>query len=141
MASLLSTLRPKALDAAGRFPEAAARIDVSRARGSRTFGEFDDAATAPLHGFAGAQDYYTRSSSLGFLSRVTTPTCCISARDDPFLPGEVADRARRAASPAVRFAVTSHGGHVGFVEGPAPWRARCWAEHTAIAALAAGSGL
>jgi predicted alpha/beta-fold hydrolase len=139
--SLLATLRPKALDAARRFPEAAARLDVSRVRASRTFWEFDDAATAPLHGFAGADDYYARSSSLGFLSRVTTPTCCISARDDPFLPGEVADRARRAASPAVRFALSSRGGHVGFVEGAVPWRARSWAEQTAVAALAAGAAL
>lgn len=141
VASLLATLRPKALDTARHFPEAAARIDASRARASRTFWEFDDAATAPLHGFAGAEDYYAQSSSLGFLSRVATPTCCISARDDPFQPGEVADRARRAASPAIRFAVTPRGGHVGFVAGPVPWRARSWAEQTAVAALAAGAGL
>ncbi len=141
VASLLRTLRPKALDAARRFPEAAARIDVARTKESRTFWEFDDAATAPLHGFAGAEDYYARSSSLGFLSRVTTPTCCISAWDDPFLPEEAVDRARAAASPAVRFAVTPRGGHVGFVAGPVPWRAHSWAEKTAVAALAAGAGL
>ena len=46
-------------------------------------------ATAPLHGFADADDYYARSSSLSFLSRITVPTLCISALDDPFLPPEV----------------------------------------------------
>jgi len=56
-ASFLTTLRPKALEAARRFPEAAARIDVARTRNARTFREFDDAANAPLHGFAGADDY------------------------------------------------------------------------------------
>ncbi len=139
-AGLLATLRPKALDAARRFPEAAARIDIPRVRAARTFWEFDDAATAPLHGFGGAGDYYSRSSSLGFLPRITTPTLCVSALDDPFLPAEVVEETRRVASPAVRFAVTEKGGHVGFVSGSAPWRARYWAEKTVIEWLASVSG-
>ena len=61
---------------------------MPRTLSSRTFWEFDDAANAPLHGFAGADDYYARASSIGFLSRVTTPTRCLSAEDDPFLPGD-----------------------------------------------------
>ena len=129
----LKTLRPKALSAAERFPEAAARIDVEGVRRSRTFREFDDAATAPLHGFAGADDYYSHSSSLRFLSRIGTPTLCISAIDDPFLPGWVLERARSAASPNVEFLTPNRGGHIGFVEGPWPWRARYWAEETAVA--------
>ena len=75
----------------------------------------DDAYTAPLHGFSGADDYYARSSSLPFLSRITVPTLCISALDDPFLPAEATRRARDAASSAVRFVVTERGGHAGFV--------------------------
>jgi hypothetical protein len=134
-ASLLASLREKALDAARRFPEAAARIDVERSSRSRTFWEFDDAATAPLHGFAGADDYYARSSSAGYVAAIATPTLCVSALDDPFLPAEAVARAQRAASSAVRFAVTERGGHVGFVEGAAPWSSRIWAEETAIAWL------
>ncbi len=126
--ALLRTLRAKALDTARRFPEAAARIDLARTRRARTFREFDDAATAPLHGFAGVDDYYARSSSIGFLASIDTPTLCISARDDPFLPAEAVDRARLAASPAVRFTVSERGGHVGFVAGPVPWRSFSWAE-------------
>jgi uncharacterized protein len=136
-AGLLATLRPKALDIARRFPEAAARIDAAATRRARTFREFDEAATAPLHGFAGADDYYERSSCLRFLPSIATPALCLSARNDPFLPVEALDRARRAASPAVRFDVTARGGHVGFVEGALPWRARYWAEETAVEWLAA----
>ncbi len=136
VAGLLRTLRAKAIDAARRFPEAAARIDTTRTRRSRTFWEFDDAATAPLHGFAGADDYYTRSSSLGYLPRIQTPTLCLSAADDPFLPVEAVERARRAASARVRFAVTDRGGHAGFVAGPAPWRASFWAEEASVEWLA-----
>ena len=70
----LGTLRPKALDVIERFPQAAARIDRTRLLRSRTFRDFDDAATGPLHGFAGAEDYYSRSSSINFLGRIQTST-------------------------------------------------------------------
>ena len=135
-AGLLRTLRPKALEAARRFPEAAARIDLDATRRARTFWEFDQAATAPLHGFAGAGDYYERSSSVRYLPSITTPTLCLSAWDDPFLPAAALEHARQVASPAVHFAITQEGGHVGFVEGAFPWRARHWAEETAVRWLA-----
>jgi hypothetical protein len=137
-ASLLATLRRKALETARRFPEAAAKIDAPRARLARTFWDFDDAATAPLHGFAGVADYYAKSSSLGFLTAIDTPTLCISALDDPFLPAEALDRARAAASPAVRFDVTARGGHVGFVAGRVPGLPSYWAEERMISALTSG---
>jgi uncharacterized protein len=131
-ASFLTTLRPKALEAARRFPEAAAQIDVARTRKARTFREFDDAANAPLHGFADADDYYTRASSLSYLPAVSTPLICVSAADDPFLPPEALERARAAASPAVEFVTPPRGGHIGFVGGP-PWRPRFWGEERAMA--------
>jgi predicted alpha/beta-fold hydrolase len=137
-AALLATLRAKALETAKRFPEAAERIDRRRALRARTFREFDDAATAPLHGFAGVDDYYARSSSLGFLPAIDTPTVCLSARDDPFLPEEAVERARRAASAAVAFLVTGTGGHVGFVSGRSPDGSRYWAEEQAVAWLCGG---
>jgi predicted alpha/beta-fold hydrolase len=131
-AGLLRTLRRKAVETARRFPEAAARIDAARAGSARTFWEFDDAATAPLHGFTGADDYYRRSSSLRFLPAIGTPVLGVSALDDPFLPAEVVRRAREAASSSVRFAITDRGGHAGFVAGPGPWKPSFWAGETAI---------
>jgi predicted alpha/beta-fold hydrolase len=133
----LQTLRPKAFETARRFPEAAARMDLERVTRSRTFYEFDDAATAPLHGFSGADDYYARSSSLRFLTKITTPTLCLCAGDDPFLPLSVIAQAKEVASRAVEFVTPEHGGHIGFVEGRLPWRIRYWAEETAIEFLAA----
>lgn len=123
--SFLSTLRPKAFEVARRFPEAAARIDLDRVARTRTFWDFDDAATGPLHGFAGAEDYYARSSSLNFLGRIQASTLCLSAEDDPFLPAFVLARARTAASPSVTFLVTREGGHIGFVSSSG---SRYWAE-------------
>ena len=110
----------------------AALLDVERVLRTRTFWEFDDAATAPLHGFRDAEDYYSRSSSINFLSRIKTPTLAVNAEDDPFVPPDALDRARVAASPAIDFRTTRHGGHVGFVGGRAPWRCEYWAEQLAV---------
>ncbi|MBA3644726.1 MAG: hypothetical protein H0W63_00970 [Gemmatimonadaceae bacterium] len=86
---------------------------------------FDDIVTAPLHGFAGAEDYYRRSSALGFLAGVRVPTLLLSAYDDPFLPADVlTDVAAQAdLNDALHIEFHQHGGHVGFVRGRFPWRA------------------
>jgi predicted alpha/beta-fold hydrolase len=97
---------------------------------ARTFG---NSTTPPTHrpGFAGADDYHTRASSIRFLPKVTTPTLCLSAEDDPFLPAEAVSRARSTAAPAIEFRVSQHGGHIGFVAG-APGRPRYWAEESVV---------
>ena len=122
----LNTLKEKVKAVSEKFPETT--LDMDRVMRSRTFREFDDAATAPLHGFRDADDYYARSSSLYFLPKITTPTLCISAEDDPFLPREALERARAAASPSVHFVTTPHGGHVGFVGESMTY----WAEELAV---------
>lgn len=131
----LRTLKKKVKDVAKRFPET--RLDMERAMRAKSFREFDDVATAPLHGFTDANDYYARSSSIHYLGRITTPTLCISSEDDPFLPPEVLERVKTAASPAIEFVTTRHGGHVGFVAGTLPWKAVYWAEELVVDWLAA----
>ncbi len=111
------------------------RIDRVRARAARTFREFDDAVTAPLHGFDGAADYYTRSSSGAFLERIRVPVLLLQAEDDPFLPREALPRDEIAANPWLIPAFTREGGHVGFIEGQ-PWRPRFWVEDEAARFLA-----
>jgi|SRR6185312_929019 uncharacterized protein len=128
----LRRLKPKALDVMARFPGETSHLDAGRIQAARTFAEFDQQVTAPMHGFADADDYYRRSSSLPYLGRITVPTLCLSSEDDPFCPGESAQRARAAASPAVTFKITPWGGHTGFVAGRWPWRPRYWAEELAV---------
>jgi predicted alpha/beta-fold hydrolase len=130
VARFLASLRKKAVDVTRRFPEV--KLDLEAVRRSNSFRTFDDAVTAPLHGFRDADDYYDRSSSIHFIGRVTTPTLCISADDDPFVPLEAIERARAAASPAVDFRITRGGGHTGFIAGRAPWRPQYWAEEMAV---------
>ena len=107
-------------------------VDLERVLRSKTFTEFDETATAPLHGFASAEDYYTRSSSIHFLGRIITPTLALNAEDDPFVPYDSLVRARAAASPAIDFRTTPAGGHVGFIGGSAPWRCEYWAEELVV---------
>jgi predicted alpha/beta-fold hydrolase len=130
--NFLRRVKPKALDVLERFPRETAHLDAARVRRARTIREFDDCLTAPLHGFAGADDYYARASALPYLDRIRTPTLCISGLDDPFFPGEGVGRAREAAGHDVTFAVTPWGGHTGFVSGPWPWRPVYWAEEATI---------
>ncbi len=132
----LRTLKQKVRDLLARFPEAHRFVDAEKTYAARTFREFDDAATGPLHGFEGADDYYYRSSSIGFIGRITTPTLAVSAEDDPFLPAEALRRTRAAASDAVTCVFTRKGGHVGFVAGDSPNRPVYWAEETVVRWLA-----
>ena len=92
-----------------------------------TFHKFDDAITAPLHGFAGVEDYYARASSRQYLPSIRIPTLIVHAQDDPFMFPHTAPTAEELP-PQVRFESCSHGGHVGFVAGRWPWRAEYWAE-------------
>ncbi len=123
-------LRRKALMKLEYFPYAADRERVLKAR---TFREFDDAFTAPLHGFSGAADYYRRSSSLPSLARIRIPTLLLSARDDPFHPRGVLDDVAAAAggNPCLHLEFTQRGGHVGFVEGP-PWNPRYYLDRRVL---------
>jgi predicted alpha/beta-fold hydrolase len=133
----LKTLRSKALDLLARFPRETEHMDPGRIRLAETLFAFDDFATAPLHGFLSASDYYRRSSALRFLADVEVPTLCINSEDDPFLPPAVLERARDVASDDVTFYRTDWGGHAAFMYGAWPWRARYWAEEQAVAWLAA----
>lgn len=123
----LRSLRRKAEEKGRRFP-GLVRDDALRA--ARTLRDFDDCVTAPVHGFRDADDYYTRSSSLGFLPAIRVPALLLSAADDPFLPAAVLGEVRAAAlaNPALELEFPPHGGHAGFVAGPAPWRADYYAE-------------
>lgn len=80
----------------------------------RTFPAFDDAVTAPLHGFTDAADYYTRASSGPFLKNIQTPALVLHSTDDPFMAPEMVPDADML-SESVRLELSHRGGHVGFV--------------------------
>ncbi len=90
-------------------------IDWTAMARSRTFREFDQHVTAPLHGFAGADDYYARASSGPWLPRIRRPVLLVQALDDPFVgPGPVPGP--DLAAPPIERAISERGGHVGFID-------------------------
>jgi predicted alpha/beta-fold hydrolase len=104
-----------------KFDPHTAAFDWDRAMRSRTFAEFDDAVTAPLHGFNGKQDYYDRCSATHFLDQIETPSLVINSLDDPFMsPAVIPDASK--LSDAVTLEIADNGGHVGFIDGGTPWR-------------------
>lgn len=113
----------------------AEHCDLDAVRASRTLLEFDDAATAPLHGFADAVDYYTRSSSARFLPGIRVPTLVLHARDDPFLPEACIPVETIASNPYLVGGIVDRGGHAGFITG-APGHGRFWADQEAARFLA-----
>ncbi|MBK1710113.1 hydrolase [Marichromatium gracile] len=98
------------------------------------FNDFDDQITAPLNGFAGVFDYYSRSSCRGYLRGITTPTLIIHAADDPFMYPSTVPMAHELG-PGVTLELSRHGGHVGFVSGSHPWRPIYWLEQRILAQL------
>lgn len=101
----------------------------------RTFRDFDNSMTAPLHGYKDANDYYTRASSKPFLKHIKVPTLVVHAEDDPFMSPAVLP-ADDELSPAVRFELSQKGGHVGFVDG-SMWRPRRWLDDRIVRHLQA----
>jgi predicted alpha/beta-fold hydrolase len=82
----------------------------------RTFWDFDEVYTAPIHGFDSAKDYYKRCSSREFLKDIQTPTLIINSKDDPFMTPEVLPK-KSELSKSIKLEVLEKGGHVGFIDG------------------------
>ena len=87
--------------------------EVSRLK---SFITFDDAYTAPIHGFKDVWDYYEKASSKEYLKNIETKTLIIHAMDDPFMTPDVLPL-ESELSESTTLHIYEHGGHVGFIEG------------------------
>ena len=112
----LHALKPKVLAKAQRFP---GQIDLARVSRARTLRDFDDAYTAPMHGFRDAEDYWIKASSKPWLKKIEIPTLLLNARNDPFWP-EASLPGSQEASDHVTLHYPAQGGHAGFVTGQVP---------------------
>ena len=116
MRYFLNSLIPSALDRLERFPGLYDRMAVIR---SKSFIEFDELVTAPLHGFASAEHYWASCSCGPWLAAICTPCLIINPLNDPFIPASSL-RGGSGLRPCVQLAYPRHGGHVGFVQGAWP---------------------
>ena len=108
------------------------RYDIAPLGGIWTIRGFDDAYTAPHHGFAGASDYYHRASAL----RVVGPDPRAGAdrrlrRRSVRAARAVRRAAGRAATRDHRVLIPRDGGHCGFLAA-GPDFDGYWAEATAV---------
>ena len=114
----LASLKPKALAQLERFP---GLFDRGKLAASRTFREFDNLYTAPLHGFRDVDHYWSAASSGPWLERIAVRTLVLNARNEPFLPERSLLAASGKAARSVLLEFPRTGGHVGF---PGAWLAR-----------------
>ncbi|MFC6635804.1 YheT family hydrolase [Microbulbifer taiwanensis] len=123
---LLTCLKQSLQQKAANPNLAAAMPSLEETSHFSSFRHFDNAFTAPLHGFRDVDDYYTRASSKPLLRDIRVPTLIIHAVDDPFIcPSAIP--ADTEVSPAVQLQVSEKGGHVGFVGGSL-WQPSYWLE-------------
>jgi predicted alpha/beta-fold hydrolase len=113
----LSTMKPKALAKLRQYP---GLLDEAALRASRDLYEYDNAFTAPLHGFANTEDYWARCSAKpGLKAMRHVPALVINARNDPFIPARCLPT-QGEVGPAVTLWQPHEGGHVGFPAGRFP---------------------
>jgi predicted alpha/beta-fold hydrolase len=126
--SLRAKVRKKSAQLAG-ICEVNRVLEATRVR------DFDDALTAPLHGFRDAEDYYRQSSAGQFLGAIAVPTLLIHSLDDPIAIAQAIPHPVIAANDHLSTAFTRRGGHVGFVGG-SPRSPTFWAEEKGAEFLA-----
>lgn len=108
-----------------KFKRIPCPLDLSGLTTLRTFREFDGDITAPLHGFADAEDYYRRCSSRPFLRHIRITTLILHARDDPLSMPEAVPTGMELGAD-VTLELSARGGHAGYVGGVIPGRTRYW---------------
>ena len=107
----MRTLRRKIQEKSAMFPGA---LDVQGLKDVDTFKEFDSRFTAPLYGFASADDYWQKASSAPVLGNIRVPALLINARNDPFLSPSCFPMRVATKSTVLTLLIPREGGHVGF---------------------------
>lgn len=114
--NFLSTMQPRARQKHAQYP---GLFDLDAVLRARSLHAFDNAFTAPLHGFGNTDDYWRRASSVHAMSRIRVPALVINALNDPFVP-PTALPSRNQVPSHVQLFQPPTGGHVGFASGPLP---------------------
>lgn len=109
-----------------KFSKISSPLDVD-VNSLKSFWDYDDQVTAPLHGFEGAKDYYDQCSSRQYLKYIQIPTRVIHSLDDPFMFHTTVPEAAEL-NHSIDLLLTSHGGHVGFISGRTPLTTSSWSE-------------
>jgi uncharacterized protein len=131
--NLKARMRRKAAAFPGDYP-------LEPLRRIRTVRQFDEAYTAPHHGFRDAADYYHRASAIRVLDRVRVPALVLTAEDDPFVPVAPFRAPAVTGNPHVLVHVMRHGGHCAFLERHTGEYDGYWAEREIVRFVTAQAG-
>jgi predicted alpha/beta-fold hydrolase len=94
------------------YPE---QYDITGLSSIHTLRDFDDRYTAQAHGFANAEDYYYKASSIRVIDQIHVPSLIIHAQDDPFIPFAPLRDPAITNNPYILLIDPERGGHVAFV--------------------------
>ncbi|ESO06082.1 hypothetical protein HELRODRAFT_64185 [Helobdella robusta] len=94
-------------------------FDVKALMSATTLHQIDELYSHKRAGFNSCEEYYHWASSCNYIDKVRLPMLLLNAADDPIVPKEVLQVPHRIASEHrnVIFALTAHGGHLGYFEG------------------------
>jgi predicted alpha/beta-fold hydrolase len=98
-----------------KMPQFPDQLDDTNFHTIRTFKAYDDRYTAPLHGFANAEDYWERTSCRPYLPHIHIPTLILNAQDDPILDHTTYPTEEAQRHPCLFLEIPRYGGHLGFV--------------------------
>ncbi len=130
MRHFLKSLREKIVKKRPLLPK---NLAFDRLPQIRTFHEFDDLFTAPIHGFQNAVDYYRQASAQNYLKNIKIPTLLVNAQNDPFLAPSCFPKEIAREHSSLFLETPRSGGHCGFL--PENRQGECWSESRTIAFL------
>ena len=107
----MKKLKAKIIAKAEQYPEV---IDVNKFDEIQHWRDFDEFFSAPISGYASAEDFYQKGSAINFIQSISVPTLLVNAKNDPLLTEECfpADLAEKHHHLFLETPKT--GGHVGF---------------------------
>lgn len=115
MKRFLNSLNKKIIAKSKQFPN---QLSVQHINTLKTFYQWDNEYTAPIHGFGSAQEYYQQCSSLFKLNQIHTPVLILNAQNDPFLNRD--SILIKTDNPLVTVENPLNGGHCGFLNSKLP---------------------
>lgn len=111
----LKVLREIQADLAAKRSLLESCCDMSKVLNAKSWKEFDEYYTAPLHNFRDYREYRLNASSKPFLRDIVVNTLLVSARDDPLLSKECFPVQEAEQNPRFFAEFPENGGHIGFL--------------------------
>lgn len=93
--------------------------DLSRLYTATSLMQIDDNIMRKFHGHNTLKEYYEKESCVHFIHNINVPLLLVNSADDPLVHDSLLTIPRTLAEKKenVIFALTLHGGHLGFFEG------------------------